>query len=245
MAHAGLDAMLFAAGLGTRLGELTSHTPKALVSIAGVPMLERVAHRVIEAGADRLIINTHHHADQVEAFVRERGGFGVDVRLSHEPAEPLETGGGLKAAAPHFRGDRPVLVHNTDVITDFPLAGMLADHAASGALATLAVNERKSSRTLLFDADGLCGHEDHRIGARTMARTPRGPTDTLAFCGVHIVAPELPGRLTESGVFSIIESYLRLAGEGARIVPHRIDGHRWLDIGTPERLAEAERALAE
>ena len=241
---ASFDAMLFAAGLGTRLRPLTNTIPKALVPVAGVPMLERVARRLIEAGADRLVINAHHHADQVERFVRERDGFGVDCRLSIEEGEPLETGGGLKRAweLGHFRGDRSIVVHNADVLTDFPLAELLAAHHATGALATLAVMDREKSRALVFDDDGLYAAVA-KDGSLRSARDPRGEPRHLGFCGVHAMDPALLPRITESGVFSIVWPWLRLAGEGARILPHRIDGHTWIDIGSPEKLAEANALL--
>src|SRR5919109_2511750 len=107
-----MDAMIFAAGRGTRLQPLTHELPKALIEIGGVPMLERVARRLVAAGADRLVINTHPFPEQIVEFVREREGFGVEVHFSHEPDEPLETGGGLRQAAPLFRRDAPFLLHN-------------------------------------------------------------------------------------------------------------------------------------
>ena len=237
--------MLFAAGLGTRLRPLTNSIPKALVPVAGVPMLERVARRVIDAGADRLVINTHHHAGQVERFVRARDGFGVDTRLSLEEDQPLETGGGIKRAHERglFRGDRPIVVHNADVLTDFPLADLLGAHRSSDALVTLAVMDRDKSRALIFDDDGLCGAVG-RNGTTTMARSPRGAVQHLGYCGVHVASPALLGRISESGVFSIVWTWLRLAGEGARILPHRIDGSHWIDIGSHEKLAEANALVA-
>lgn len=240
-----VDAMLFAAGLGTRLRPLTDEIPKALVPVGGVPMLERVARRVIEAGADRIVVNAHHHADQLLDFIRSRDDFGVDLRVSVEEGEPLETGGGLKRAYElgHFRGDRPIIVHNTDVLTDFPLREMIAAHESGGALATLAAMDRGKSRALIFDDRGLCGAVG-RDGDVSRAREPVGEMVHLGFCGVHAASPELLPRISEVGVFSIVWSWLRLAGEGARIVPHRIDDWSWIDIGSHDRLAEAEALLA-
>lgn len=231
--------MLFAAGLGTRLRPLTYRMPKALVPVGGVPMLERVARRVIDAGADRLVINVHHHADRILEFLQQREHFDVDVRVSVEDDEPLETGGGLIAAREHFRMDRPIVIHNTDVLTDFPIAAMLDAHRSSGALATLAVMEREKSRALIFDDGGLCGAVD-RDGEESLVREPRGEPRYLGFCGVHAIQPELLGRISERGVFSIIHPYLRLAGEGHSIQAHRVDGSVWLDIGTHERLEQAD-----
>jgi len=234
------DGMIFAAGLGTRLRPLTNDIPKALVPVAGVPMLERVARRLIAAGADRLIINAHHHADQIDEYVRERRGFGVDCHLSIEADEALETGGGLKRAYELglFRGDHPIVVHNADVLTDFNIADLLTAHARTGAIATLAVMDRDKSRALIFDRDGLCGAIG-RDGATTMAREPNGDVEHLGYCGVHAMSPDLLPRITESGVFSIVWTWLRLATEDMRIAPHRIDGTHWIDVGSPEKLAEA------
>ncbi len=240
-----MDALLFAAGLGTRLRPITDTVPKALIGIGPTPMIERVARRVVAAGADRIVVNVHRHALQIEGYVAERDGFGVEVLFSREPERPLETGGGLLHAAPLLRRDGPILLHNTDVLTTFPLAPMLAAHARADALATLAVNERRSRRVLRFDDAGLFGWRDRRSGEERTAREPRGATREYAFCGVHVVSPELLERITERGVFSIVESYLRLAGEGATIRPHPIGDAFWIDIGTPERLAEACRRLEE
>lgn len=234
------DAMLFAAGLGTRLRPLTHRIPKALVPVAGVPMLERVARRVIDAGADRLIVNVHHHAERIVEFIHERDGFGVEVRISMEEDEPLETGGGLLAAREHFRMDRTIVIHNTDVLTNFRLRALLEAHDESGALATLAVMQRDKSRALIFDEDGLCGAVDLE-GTEATVRPPVGRTEYLGFCGVQAVRPSLIDRIEERGIFSIIGPYLRLAGAGEPILPHRVDDADWFDIGTHERLEEADR----
>lgn len=233
--------MLLAAGHGTRLRPLTDHTPKALIEVDGVPMLERVARRVIEAGADRLIINVHYLAEQIEQFVRQRNGFGVEVHISREPERALETGGALVHAAPLLRRDTPFFMHNADVLTDVPLAEMYRRHQREQALATLAVMRRPTARRLLFDAQGLLGRVDDGKQLRIQAREPEGEVAEFAFAGVHVISPELLGCLHEQGAFSILEPYLRLAGEGARIAPFRIDQHRWLDIGKPEQLEQAQR----
>lgn len=236
--------MLFAAGLGTRLRPLTNEIPKALVPVGGEPMLGRVARRVAEAGADRIVVNVHHHMDQIERFL-DGNDFGVEVVISVEEAHPLETGGGLQKAAHLFHGDRPIVIHNTDVLTDFPLADMLAAHEARDALATLAVMHREDkSRALVFDDAGLLGAVD-REGEESRVREAVGDVDYLGFCGVHAVSPALLDRFTESGVFSIIHPYLRLAGAGERILPHAVDGWTWIDIGTPERLEEADAWAAQ
>jgi len=234
--------MIFAAGLGTRLGELGRDTPKALIEIAGQTMLERTARALVAAGADRIVVNVHHHSERIERFLGGRD-LGAEIVLSVEPERPLETGGGLLQARRLFRGDRPILLHNVDVITDAGLGAMVAAHRRSGALATLAVNERETARYLLFDDIGLFGREDRRHGIRVESRRPRGGARTFAFAGIHVISPDLLDLITERGVFPIMDVYLRLAGEGQAIAPWLLAGGRWLEIGNAERLAAARVLL--
>jgi N-acetyl-alpha-D-muramate 1-phosphate uridylyltransferase len=238
-----MDAMILAAGLGTRLGSITQSTPKPLLPIGGVPMLERIARRLVAAGADRLIINTHHLSDQIVGFVRSRENFGVDVAFSHEADRPLETGGAVRHAADLFAGDRPFFLHNADILTDLPLAALYQQHHAASPLATLAVMRRDTARYLLFDDDGLLGRVDETKDLQIRVRRPRGEERKLAFAGVHVLSEDFPKLLTEVGAFSILDPYLRLAGAGYRIEPFRVDGCEWIDIGKPEQLAEANRML--
>jgi NDP-sugar pyrophosphorylase family protein len=240
-----VDAMILAAGLGTRLRPLTDRTPKALIEVGGVPMIERVARRLVAAGADRLVVNTAHLAEQVEGYVREREGFGVEAVFSREEPGPLETGGALLAARPLFRGDAPFFLHNADILTDLPLEALYEAHGEAGdPLATVAVMERPTRRRLLFDAWGLLGRVDEEKGVDLRVRPADGEVRALAFAGVHVLSPRILGALTERGAFSILEPYLRLAAAGERILPFRVDGCRWLDIGRPEQLEEARRTAA-
>ncbi len=234
--------MIFAAGLGTRLGEIGRSEPKALLEVGGATMLEHVCGRLVAAGVDRIVVNVHHHGDRIEAFVRDHD-LGAEVLVSREPERPLETGGGLAHARSLFRRSGPIFLHNVDVITGADLRGMYAATVGSRALAVLAVNERPTSRHLLFDQDGLFGRLDARNGTRIEVRDPRGTTRAWAFAGVHVIAPELLDHLTESGVFSILEPYLRLAGEGRRILPFPLGDALWLEVGTAERLESARRVL--
>lgn len=232
--------MILAAGLGTRLRPLTDRIPKALIEVGGVAILERVARGLIAAGADRLVINLHHLGDRIREYVEEREGFGVEVAFSEEPGGALETGGGVLRAAGLFRGDAPFFLHNADILSDLPLREMYAAHLHTSALATLAVMTRASTRYLLFDEVGLFGRVDEGKGVRIEARKRVGEERRLAFGGVHVVAPSFPERLTERGAFSILDPYLRLVGEGERIVPFAIDSYRWMDIGKPEQVAAAQ-----
>lgn len=239
-----MDALILAAGRGTRLGALGQSTPKALVDVAGRTMLERVAANLVRAGADRLIVNVCHLGDQIESFV-ETHDLGAPVQLSRETPEPFETGGGLLHARPLFRHNAPFFIHNVDVWTDADLSAMVRAHTATGAMATLAVQDRASSRQLLFDEFGLYGRLDMRSGSGSQSRDPAGNTLNVAFAGIHVVSPAIFERISERGVFSIMDSYLRLAGEGERIAPFSIEDALWLEIGTPERLEATRRALSE
>jgi NDP-sugar pyrophosphorylase family protein len=249
--------MIFAAGLGTRLRPLTDRTPKALVEIGGMTLLERTIERLASAGCDRIVVNLHHHAAAIEDFLRSAcqvrgkltGGVespyrwpGAGILLSMEAEAPLETGGGVKQAGSLFRGDRTILVHNVDVISSIDLIGLARAHETTGALATLAVNRRAASRYLVFDESGLCGRVDSRNGSEEWARSPSEPHWRGGFTGVHALSPHILSRLTEEGAFSIMRSYLRLAAAGARILPLDVTGACWMDVGTPERLDAAREA---
>lgn len=255
-ASSGFDAMVFAAGLGTRLGPLTDRVPKALVEVGGEPVLGRIVRRLAEAGAGRIVVNAHPFAERVDACLEELGaGLAAasgrpapELLLSREDERPLETGGGLLRAAPLFRTGRPILLHNVDVVTEIDLRALLAEHRRSGALATLAVQDRPSSRRLLFDDGGLVGRE------REPFREPRGEPAARAFAGVHVVGPRLPKLLAEVApasapgsdpVFSILDAYLELAARGNRIGALDVTGAAWYEIGTPERLEIARKALRE
>ncbi len=234
--------MILAAGLGTRLRPLTDHTPKALLDVGCMPILERVARRLIGAGADRLIINTAHLAQQIEDFVRARDGFGVETVFSREDPGPLETGGALRAARQHFRGDAPFFLHNADILSTIPLDEVYGAHlAARDPLATLAVLDRPTSRRLLFDDAGLLGRTDEGKALDLRVRGPVGEVRAAPFAGIHVISPRIFGLLTETGAFSILDPYLRLAGAGERILPFRADGHTWIDIGRPEQLEQARQ----
>jgi len=249
-----MDAMIFAAGEGRRLRPLTDETPKALVDVGGRPMLERVAAALIAGGADRIIVNAHHHADRIAAWLEETARPGVEWVLSREDADsdrPLETGGGLARAQDLFRRDAPFFLHNADILTDLDLAAVYAAHVAGEAydlrLATLVVTDRPTSRPLLVDDEGVCGRVNLTEGWEVVARHPRqavaGPLRRVGFSGVQVVSPRIFARLKERGTFSIIDTYLRLVGEGETIAVHDASGARWHDIGTLERLEAARRAF--
>lgn len=221
-----MKAMIFAAGLGTRLRPLTDSLPKALADINGRPVLELVMRRLAAAGVTDFVVNTHHFHEKIEAFLRSQSDF--KVKLSREPEFPLETGGGLKQAAAFFDDGRPFFAYNADVYSEMDLAGLYAAHLASGALATLAVRDRFSKRKLVFDADmALAGREDGAV--------PPGHK-ALAFSGIQVISPGIFNKMTETGVFSITGVYLRLAAAGEKILGCEDRSPFWTDIGDLEKL---------
>tara|TARA_B100000029_G_scaffold198492_1_gene196667 strand:+ start:113629 stop:114354 length:726 start_codon:yes stop_codon:yes gene_type:complete len=230
-----VKAMIFAAGLGTRLKPLTDERPKALVEVSGKPMLFWVIARLKQQGFTDIIINTYHYADQIIAFVNQYESFGVSLRVSVEE-KLLDTGGGLKNAA-WFLDREDFLVHNVDILTDLDYKRMMEFHRNSNALVTLAVKERTSSRQLLFDSEGsLCGwqsnetrpvHEDRNL-------TP------LPFMGVSIMSPMIFGLMKEVEKFSIIDFFLDLVSAGEKICAFRADGVKWVDLGKISRIQKAE-----
>jgi len=240
-----MRAMVLAAGLGTRLRPLTNDQPKALVEIGGRTLLEITLTRLASFGVREVIVNVHHFADMVVDYLKAHGNFGVRLEISREDDLLLDTGGGLKKAAWFFLEDRtrldePFLLHNVDVVSTMDLQRMLKFHCERQALATLAVQQRESSRQLLF------GGDEELVGRWISGRDPElaRPIPNLkafAFSGIHVISPRLLPKITEEGAFSIIESYLRLAREGQKILAFRADEYRWRDLGRIEDLRAAER----
>jgi len=244
-----MEAMILAAGEGTRLRPLTDRTPKALVEVGGRPLLAHVLDRLVASGASRVVVNTCAHADRIRDYLDGGTPAGVEIVLSPEPDGPYDTGGGLLAAAPLLRGDAPFLLHNVDVLSDIPLGRLLETHRAAAAraegrlMATVAVQARETSRRLLFDREGLLGWENRGADGQAIAsegvREPDGPLVRWSFTGIHVVEPAMLRRCSRSGVFSIIAWYLDLARQGYTIQAADVSGCEWIDVGTPERLDEA------
>lgn len=225
--------MILAAGLGTRLRPLTDHCPKALVEIAGRTLLEIALQRLASFGIRDFIVNAHHFAGAIAEYLQENHNFGLQIEISREDVL-LDTGGGLKKASWFFASDsEPFLLHNVDVITNIDLRRMVQFHQQHQPLATLAVQARNTSRSLLFDEQG-------QFRARQQGEVPPGKL-ALAFCGVHVISPRLLGMITEEGAFSIIDSYCRLAAHGERLLAFRADNYYWQDLGKPENLLQAEK----
>ena len=243
-----MRAMVLAAGLGTRLRPLTNDRPKALVEIGGRTLLEITLTRLASFGVREVIINVHHFAELVMQYLKTRDNFGLQVEISREELL-LDTGGGLKKASWFFlqdpaRLDEPFLLHNVDVVSTIDLQRLRNFHDENHALATLAVQERESSRYLLFDEQGeLCGRQIGRDQEPEIVRSCPN-LQPLAFSGVHIISPRLLTNMTEEGVFSIIATYLRLAGQGEKMLAFRADEYYWRDLGKLDDLRQAEQDLA-
>ena len=236
-----MKAMVLAAGLGTRLRPLTNDRPKALVEVAGRTLLDITLARLREFGVREAIVNVHHYAEMICEYLKARDNFGMRIEISREDVL-LDTGGGLKKAAWFFLdgGEQcPFLLHNVDVMSTIDFGRMVRFHMEQGALATLAVQERNTSRPLLFDRQGeLCGR---RIGdGQIESARPGEYADELAFAGIHVISPRIFSQLSEDGVFSIIPAYLRLAGSGEKIAGFRADEYKWRDLGRPEHVKQAE-----
>jgi NDP-sugar pyrophosphorylase family protein len=242
-----MKAMILAAGLGTRLRPLTDDRPKALVEVAGRTLLEMTLSRLRTFDVREVIINVHHFADMVVGYLKANDNFGMRIEVSREEVL-LDTGGGLKKAAHFFlddpsRLDEPFILHNVDVVSTIDLERMLGFHREHGALATLAVQERETSRYLLFDEElRLCGRRAGRDGTPEWVRGCK-PAKALAFSGVHVISPRFLPMMTEDGVFSIIASYLRLGAAGENILGFRADEYYWRDLGRPENVARVEQDL--
>ena len=238
-----MKAMILAAGLGTRLRPLTDHRPKALVEVAGRTMLDITLSRLRAFGVREVIINVHHFADKILEYLERNDNFGMRIEVSREEVL-LDTGGGLKKAAYFFLEDsdvieKPFILHNVDVMSTIDLRRMVQFHIEKQALATLAVQDRETSRYLLFDEQlQLCGRRSGHDQKNEFVRSSQA-AQALAFSGIHIISPRLFAKMTEEGAFSIIASYLRLASHGERILAFRADEYYWRDLGRPDNVLQA------
>lgn len=240
-----MKALIFAAGLGTRLRPLTDNKPKALVPVAGTPMLERVIIRLKEAGFDDITVNIHHFGQQIIDFLQAHNNFGVNIHISDERDELLDTGGGIRKAKPFLDGNEPFLVHNADILSNIDLAAFYRHHLTSNAEATLLVSQRQTSRYLLLDESyRLCGWTNKTTGeVKPEGFTPdENRHHEYAFGGIHVISPTLFRYMDDErwkGKFSIIPFYLSICQQ-AKIQGYPLCGFQWFDIGKPETLAKAE-----
>lgn len=242
-----MNALILAAGLGTRLGDLTSDRPKALVEVCGRTMLEHQLRHLSAAGFDRFVINIHHFAPKVKAFLEEHQNFGLDIRLSDETDLLLDTGGGIRKAMRLFDNEQPVLVHNVDIFSCVDLKALYCAHIESGADSTLLVAQRSTSRYLYFDTDGLLrGWSNEKTG---QVRSPYPDFDKTrftpcAFQGIHVLSKSLLPLLDAipEPRFSITDFYVDNAAR-LRLRSVISDANNWVDAGKPETLDVASQII--
>lgn len=229
--------MIFAAGLGTRLKPFTDNHPKALAEVNGKTLLEHSIQYLQRHGIHDVVVNVHHFANQIEETLAANKGFGSSYTVSDERDMVLETGGGLKKAAPHFTGDEPFVVMNVDVFTDLDLGKMIEAHHASEAMATLAVMKRNSSRYLLFDEHMLlCGWTNTKTNEQRISREVTW-MQPFAFSGIQVLSPSVLD-MPFQGKFSMIDVYLHFAKTQV-IKGYDHTGDTFIDVGKPESLEQA------
>jgi NDP-sugar pyrophosphorylase family protein len=230
-----MKAMILAAGIGTRLRPVTLEKPKCLVEVQGISLLEHTIRYLKFFGVKEIVINVHHFADQIEQFIRDNNSFGIQIVLSDEREALLDTGGGLLKARWFFDDKKPFFLIASDVITDLDLTKLYNYHLLYDPLVTLAVKKRPSSREFLFDAGGrLSGWHNNVTGETRWVKEIPNPLK-IAFSTIHVIDPRLFDMVTETGAFSLIDLYLRLARENV-ILGFEHNETEWFEFGRIENL---------
>ncbi len=238
-----MKAIIFAAGLGTRLKDITNDKPKALVEVNGISLLEIAIRKLKYFGFKDIIVNTHHFSGQIETFINNLRYENLRINVSDESFKLLGTGGGIKKAAGYLSGEEAFLAYNVDVITDLDLGKLYKHHNISGALATLAVRKRDTSRYLLVDDQNiLCGWCNVKTGERIISRDKSNELTSMAFSGIQIISTQLTDLITEDGYCNIIDVYLRLASDYDILTIEHESGF-WFDVGKPDQLKEVSGFL--
>ncbi|RLZ11412.1 nucleotidyltransferase family protein [Faecalibacter macacae] len=236
-----MKAMLFAAGLGTRLKPFTENHPKALAPVNGKPLLQRNIEYLKSFGITEIVVNVFHFADQIIDFLNENDNFGITIHISDERPEVLETGGGLVNAKHFF--DEDFLVMNVDILTDLNITDFIKAHQENNALVTLAVSDRTSSRKLFFnEANALKGWKNLNTNEEIKAIDSLDNCKELAFSGIHLIKPELFDFITETGKFSIMKVYMELM-KSETILGFDHSGGILIDVGRPSSVLEAEEVF--
>lgn len=239
-----MKAMIFAAGLGSRLGSMTRTKPKALIMVDGKPLLSHVIEKLKDSGVNEIIINVHHLSGQIIDFIKANNNFGIDIVFSVEE-KLLDTGGGVKKAGWFFSDNEPFFLHNVDILSDIDLQKLYVAHVETKASATLAVKQRVTNRYLLFDRENnLTGREIHGKMILNKTEVPREALTKWSFLGIHIVSPSLLAHMPEGEKFSIIDGYLAAAAQGKKIFACPVSCNYWFDLGKSESISEADHWLA-
>jgi NDP-sugar pyrophosphorylase family protein len=230
-----MKAMILAAGLGTRLKPLTDSIPKALVKVGDFTMLELTIRYLKKYGFRDIIINVHHFGDQIIQYMKDNNGFGISWVISDERNQLMDTGGAIVKASEMLTGDGPFLLMGTDVLTNLDLNAMIRFHLKNKPLVTLAVKDRTTSRSLLFNGNmQLVGWRDN-ISGQTKGSNAKQANQILGFSVIQIIQPEIFSLIKEKGPFSIIDLYLRLM-DTEKILGYRHDESVWLEFGRADRL---------
>ncbi len=234
-------AILFAAGLGTRLKPFTNKHPKALAQVNGRTLLQHNIQYLQSFGINKVVVNVHHFANQINDIVNENNGWGSEIIISDETSEVLETGGGLVKAIPLFGDAENIVVMNVDILTDLNIEQMFQQHTSTNALATLAVTNRTTSRYFVFNNQNkLCGWMNTKTnelkGIECFDETQH---TKLAFSGIHIINKKLFSLITQQGKFSMVDVYLGLMKTND-IVAFNHSQDKFIDVGKPESIAIAE-----
>jgi NDP-sugar pyrophosphorylase family protein len=238
-----MKAFILAAGLGTRLAPFTSDRPKALVELKGITLLERALRKVNELQVSEIVINIHHFGDQIIKFIKDNNNFNLPIVLSDERAQLLDTGGALLKAKNLLGNKEPFLLYNVDVLSAIDLTELSTIHSQRGGLAMMAVRERITDRYLVFDLEmQLSGWRNVKTAEEKISR-PGMSLKNYAFSGIQIIEPEIFHLITETGKFSMIDLYLRLAKDEAIFGYHDTSAY-WMDLGKPDQLAEAEKIIS-
>lgn len=238
-----MKGMILAAGLGTRLKPFTDKHPKALASVNGKTLLQRNIEYLKSFGVDDILINVHHFADQIIEHIELHRQFGINITISDETNEVLETGGGLKKASWFFSDGQPFVLMNVDILTDMNLHDLVEYHQSHHALVTLAISDRKSSRCFLWNENHeLCGWRNKQTGEERISREDLNLVEK-SFSGIHIIDPLFFKYLTQEGKFSIVDTYLE-AARLERIIGFDHSGCHLLDVGKPESIIEAENLFS-
>lgn len=236
-----MKAMILAAGLGTRLKPFTDKHPKALAVVNGKTLLQRNIEYLKSYGIENIIINVHHFAEQIIEHINQHDNFGIQISISDETNEVLETGGGLKKASWFFDDTHPFLLMNADILTKLNLSNLIKSHIENNPIVTLAVSDRKSSRCFLFDEKNiLCGWKNKQTEETKMSREDAEQLYEKSFSGIHIIHPALFDYMYQQGKFSIVDTYLEVA-KTKEIKCFDHTNELLMDVGKPESIIEAEK----